>query len=74
MELINIQMEINIKVTGTKTCKMVEEHIITQMVIFIKANGLMEDSMEMETIFMHHKKECIKVIGKKGRNKVLASW
>lgn len=73
MELTITLMEIDIKGNGTLIFRMVLVHIITQMVIFIKANGLMENQMDRVTIYTMETKEFIKAIGKMGKNKVLAS-
>lgn len=73
MELTITLMEIDIKGNGTLIFRMVLVHIITQMVIFIKANGLMENQTDKATIYTMETKEFIKAIGKMGKNKVLAS-
>ena len=73
MEIISTQMVIDMKVIGIMTYKMVLEHTIIQMVIFTKANGLMESLMEKETIFIMEIKEYIKEIGKMEKKKDLES-
>lgn len=70
----NIQIETDIKVIGTTIFKMGLEHIIILMVIYTKENGLMENHMEKEIIFIMETKEYIREIGKMGKKKVSDNW
>ena len=73
MEHIIILITIDMKVIGIMIFKMVWEHITIPMEIFIKDNGLTENLMDKETIFIVQAKEYIREIGKKEKNKDLES-
>ena len=71
MELMFIQTGTSIKVSGAMTFKTELEHIIMQMEIYTKVNGLMVSSMDKEITYIKMEKLFIKEIGKKEKNKDL---
>ena len=73
MEHTITQTGIVTRVSGIRIFKRESELTIIRMAIFIKDSGSMENNMVRETISIIKTKQCIKAIGKTGKNKAQAN-